>query len=100
MGTLILHEVGALPHDDQRQLLEWLEPAARRVQVISTTSASLFPRVEVGAFSDVLYYRLNTMCMDVASWAEAGIPASLYSRASRAPRVASLGFAGFRAILF
>jgi Sigma-54 interaction domain len=74
MGTLILHEVGDLSHDDQRQLLEWLEPAARRVQVISTTSASLFPRVEVGSFSDVLYYRLNTMCLDMSSWLEAGEP--------------------------
>ena len=68
-GTLILHDVGALSHDDQRQLLEWLEPPSRRVRVISTTSASLFPRVEAGAFSDMLYYRLNTMCLDLSSHA-------------------------------
>ena len=36
VGTLILHDVAALSHDDQRHLLEWLEPAARFVQVIST----------------------------------------------------------------
>ena len=67
LGTLILHDVAALSHDDQRQLLEWLEPAARFVQVISTTSVALFHVVEGGSFSDMLYYRLNTMCLDMSS---------------------------------
>ena len=64
-GTIILKEVGALAKDDQRRLLEWLERTGGRAQVVSTTAAPLLPRVESGAFSDTLYYRLNTVCVDV-----------------------------------
>jgi hypothetical protein len=63
--TMILQDVGALTHEDQCRLLDWLERAAGRTQVVSTTPAPLFPRVQGGAFIDRLYYRLNTMCMDV-----------------------------------
>jgi hypothetical protein len=31
------------------------------------TSASLLPRVQSGAFVDTLYYRLNTVCVDVTA---------------------------------
>ena len=67
MGTLILHDVDALSDADQRRLLEWLGPAGRCVRVISTTSAHLFPRIEAGAFSDHLYYRLNTVTLEIGS---------------------------------
>ncbi len=63
--TLILHNVGALACDDQQHLLEWLDRTAGRVQVVSTTSAPLLPRVRTGAFDQALYYRLNTICVDV-----------------------------------
>jgi hypothetical protein len=66
-GTVILHEVGALPLDDQRRLLRWLEIALGRMQVVSTTSASLLTRVQAGTFVDTLYYRLNTVCLDVTA---------------------------------
>jgi Sigma-54 interaction domain len=65
VGTLILNDVDALSHADQHQLLDWLEPPGRRMRVISTTSAPLFARVEAGAFVDTLYYRLNTICLEV-----------------------------------
>jgi hypothetical protein len=64
-GTLILRDVDRLSSDDQRQLLEWLEPAGRCVRVISTTSAPLYPRVEAGAFIDTLYYRLNIVTLEI-----------------------------------
>jgi hypothetical protein len=64
-GTIILHEVGALTHDDQRHLLDWLERADGRTQIVSTTSSPLLPRVHAGTFIDTLYYRLNTVCVDV-----------------------------------
>lgn len=64
-ATLILHEVGTLPMEDQRRLLRWLEQAVGRVQVISTTSTSLLARVQSGTFVDTLYYRLNTVCLDI-----------------------------------
>jgi hypothetical protein len=66
-GTMILHEVGALGQEDQRRLLEWSERAAGRTQIISTSSTPLLPRVQAGAFADVLYYRLNTVAVDVST---------------------------------
>jgi len=64
-GTLILHEVGALSHDDQLQLLDWNECAVARTQVISTTSRPLLAQVQSGDFVETLFYRLNTICLDV-----------------------------------
>ena len=64
LSTLILHDVGALAFDDQRRLTDWLERAAGRTQVVSTTRSSLFPRVEAGTFVDTLYYRLITINVD------------------------------------
>jgi len=66
-GTLVLHDVGDLPRPEQLALLEWLEQTGGRVQVISTSTAPLLPRVDTGAFIDTLYYRLNTVCVDVSN---------------------------------
>ena len=66
-GTLILHEVGALSLDDQRRLLEWSERAAGLAQIISTSSTPMLPRVQGGAFIEILYYRLNTVSVDVTT---------------------------------
>jgi transcriptional regulator of acetoin/glycerol metabolism len=33
--------------------------------VISTSTTPVMPRVQSGAFLDMLYYRLNTVCVDV-----------------------------------
>jgi hypothetical protein len=66
-ATLVLHDVSALTHDDQHNLLAWLDQTGGRIRVVSTTSVPLWPRVKTGAFSDVLYYRLNTVCVDVPS---------------------------------
>lgn len=71
-GALVLHEVGALGILEQIQLLEWSGGAARRPQLISTTSAPLLPRVRAGAFIDTLYYRLNSVYMDVTGLDENG----------------------------
>ena len=62
-GTLVLHEVGALGIREQIRLLEW--SGVGRAQVISSTPAPLLPRVTAGAFIDTLYYRLNTVYLDV-----------------------------------
>jgi hypothetical protein len=65
-GTLVIHEIGALGLREQIQLLEWSARAVGRAQVISTTSASLLPRIRAGAFIDILYYRLNTLYLDIS----------------------------------
>ena len=64
-GTVVLHEVGALSHEYQRHLLDWLDQAVGRTQVISTTPVSLLPQVQTGAFIETLFYRLNTVCLDL-----------------------------------
>jgi hypothetical protein len=64
-GTMILRDVDTLVHDDQCKLVNWLEQVAGRMQVVSTASASLMPLVNAGAFIQTLYYRLNTIYMDL-----------------------------------
>jgi transcriptional regulator of acetoin/glycerol metabolism len=65
VGTMILHEVGLMKEEDQLRLLSWLETRPRRIQIVSTTSAPLEGRVESGVFNDVLYFRLNTVRIDL-----------------------------------
>jgi transcriptional regulator of acetoin/glycerol metabolism len=65
-GTLFLHEVGGLSHDDQVRLLAWLDQADGRTHVVSTSAASLFARVEAGLFIEKLYYRLKTISLNVS----------------------------------
>ena len=66
-GTLVLQDAGALTPDDQLHLLDWLERAEGRTQVVSTASTPLLPQVRAGSFIEILYYRLNTVCVDVTS---------------------------------
>jgi hypothetical protein len=65
-GTLILHDVGLLPNDDQLRLLAWLEQNSGRTRTVCTASGSLYEYVESGRFIETLYYRLNTLLLDVA----------------------------------
>jgi len=65
---MILHDVGALTLEEQRRLLDWLLETTGRTRVVSTTSGPLLPLVEVGLFLDTLYYRLNTVYLDVAAY--------------------------------
>ena len=66
-GRLIVHDVDTLVHGDQHRLLEWLEQACGRIQVVSTASASLMPLVDAGVFMQTLYYRLNTIYLDLTA---------------------------------
>ena len=65
-GTLLLHEVGSLTHDEQVRLLSWLEQTAGRTRVVCTASSSLYALVEAKKFIHTLYYRLNTVSFNVA----------------------------------
>ena len=64
-ATLVLHDVNELTFDDQHRVLRWLDETAGQIRVVSTTAVPLWPRVKAGAFNDVLYYRLNTIYVDV-----------------------------------
>jgi hypothetical protein len=66
-GTLILREIGRLSHDEQRRLLAWLDVAVGRTQVVSTTAWPLVSRLDAGGFVDTLYYRLNTVFVDLSA---------------------------------
>jgi len=66
-GTIILHDVHALPLVDQHRLLDWLELTRGRTQVVSTTPIPLLPLVQAGEFIATLFYRLNTVCVDVST---------------------------------
>ena len=64
-GTLILHNVGTLSREDQRRLLEWMDQAPGRTQIVSTAPAPLLAAIQDGEFIDTLYRRLSTVCVDV-----------------------------------
>jgi hypothetical protein len=71
-GTLVLHDVGRLALVDQLRLTMFLETT--HAQVISTSPEPLLPLVQAGLFLELLYYRLNTICLEasaVANGAEA-----------------------------
>ena len=65
-AMLVLRRVDSLGYVDQRLLVEWLERATR-CQVISTAPSSLMPLVDKGVFLQTLYYRLNTVYMDLTN---------------------------------
>ena len=65
LGTLILRDIGDMSRADQSRLLEWLELSAGHTQVVSTTRLPLLTSVEANIFLDTLYYRLNTVCVDL-----------------------------------
>jgi hypothetical protein len=67
VGTMILYGVDTLTDDEQCALQDWLTVRSGRTRVVSTVSTSLLPMVEACAFSDWLYYRLNTVSIDLRS---------------------------------
>jgi len=63
--TIVVHDVDTLITSEQQRLLEWLDAATTHVQVISTASMPLLSRVEARTFNETLYYRLNTIYIDL-----------------------------------
>jgi hypothetical protein len=64
--TLVLHGAETLSSDEQHDLTGWLTARSGRTRVITTASASLLPLVLAQRFSSELYYRLNTIWIDVS----------------------------------
>jgi hypothetical protein len=65
-GTLILREIGRLSRDEQHRLLAWMDVAAGHTQVVSTTAWPLLPRIQGDGFLEALYYRLNTIFVNLS----------------------------------
>ncbi len=64
-AMVVVRDVDSLTPAEQRKLLDWLEAASTRTQVVSTASVPLLPLVQAHAFNDTLYYRLNTIYIDL-----------------------------------
>jgi hypothetical protein len=64
-ATLVLENVTRLTTDEQFRVLRWLDEVKNNVRVVSTTSVPIWPRVQAGVFNEVLYYRLNTVFVDI-----------------------------------
>ena len=81
VGTLILVNVGAFTLAEQSQLNEWLKDRLSRAQVISTSPTGLMEMLATKSFLESLYYRLNTIYIDVAtSLSDAPVTASTSAR--------------------
>lgn len=64
--TLVLTEVDALDRAQQKKLATWLsEREAQDVQIISLATTPLFSLVEAKRFDAQLYYRLNTILLEI-----------------------------------
>ena len=64
-GTLVLNDVAALTPKDQVRLDAWLNQSPRSARIVSTTTRSIVPLIENGAFLERLYYRINTVAVSV-----------------------------------
>ena len=61
--TLVLQDADEMSPMRQTALFDWMNAAGDR-RVIATSRLPLFPRVESGAFSIALSYRLNIITID------------------------------------
>jgi hypothetical protein len=68
-GTVLLEDCEHWRFEQQQQLMDWLDAITPGVQIITTSDWPLFARVERGDFLPVLYYRLNTIHVDLYSTA-------------------------------
>ena len=66
-ATMVLEDLTRLTSDEQARILGWLDQVVGQVRVVSTTTVPIWPRVAEGQFNEVLYYRLNTVYVDVGS---------------------------------
>jgi len=65
--ALILSDVDALSSARQQQLKQWMnEPGNGHVQILSLTTVPLFPLMQAHLFDAELYYRLNTIHLEIS----------------------------------
>jgi hypothetical protein len=64
--VLVVPSVASLSADRQYEWLTWLgDLNAHRPQIVATSDVPIYPLVRRDQFSGVLYYRLNTILLDV-----------------------------------
>jgi hypothetical protein len=68
MRTMVLTNVDRLDGSEQQRLRRWFEERRNTdVQVISLTSMPVYSMVSENAFDTELYYRLNTIFLEIQS---------------------------------
>ena len=65
LGTIFVYDVDTLTRPEQDALHGWINAGNHGARVVSTTTQSLVPKLETGAFNDDLYYRLNVLTFDL-----------------------------------
>src|SRR5262245_4933509 len=63
--TVVIRNVDRLTRDEQRELVDWLMVAKGHSRIIATTSRSLVSMMDAQEFCATLYYRLNTLYVDL-----------------------------------
>jgi len=63
--VIVLYDVNLLSTAQQQALSVRLESTGSAPQIVSTSATPLFARVQAGQFCETLYYRLNTICIDL-----------------------------------
>lgn len=66
-GTVVVRDVADFSQADQGKLLAWLDRRGRSTQLIATTERPLLELVDGGRFDARLFYRLNTMYLDLTA---------------------------------
>ena len=66
-GTILVYDLDTLTRREQDALHLWINAGNNRTRVVSTTTQSLLPVLETGAFNDDLYYHLNVLTFDLRS---------------------------------
>jgi sigma-54-interacting transcriptional regulator len=69
-GTLVIRDVDHLDARQQQRLTDWIGTHSPVVQILGLTREPLFTRVEDGHFSAALYYRMNTVVVEVRAPAD------------------------------
>jgi hypothetical protein len=69
-GTLVIRDVDCLDVLQQERLTQWIGAHSPGVQVLALASTPLFAKVEGGQYSAALYYRVNTVVIEVRAWAD------------------------------
>ena len=69
-GTLVIRDVDGLDSRQQEELARWIAVHSRGVQVLGLTREPLYEQVAAGRFSTSLYYRLNTVVVEIQTAAD------------------------------
>jgi hypothetical protein len=75
-GTLMIRDVDRLDAGQQDRLSRWIGVHCPRVQVLGLACAPFFAQVVEGRFAAALYYRMNTVVVEVSAPEDLPCPAS------------------------